>query len=165
MRLTYYLYLLAGLLLCAPVFAELPKPESFPLLSRSGTYHMEVPLDKQQRYWLHEKRELQLGASAPDYPPFDMTVSGQDFEGLTADYAGILAKALNVSIKVKRFASRDAAIQALEDGSIDVLGTSNGFEAANQNLLLSAPYAIDQPVLVTREGRPALSLTAWRACG
>ena len=152
MRLTYYLYLLAGLLLCAPVFAELPKPESFPLLSRSGTYHMEVPLDKQQRYWLHEKRELQLGASAPDYPPFDMTVSGQDFEGLTADYAGILAKALNVSIKVKRFASRDAAIQALEDGSIDVLGTSNGFEAANQNLLLSAPYAIDQPVLVTREG-------------
>ena len=152
MRLTYYLYLLAGLLLCAPVFAELPKPESFPLLSRSGTYHMEVPLDKQQRYWLHEKRELQLGASAPDYPPFDMTVSGQDFEGLTADYAGILAKALNVSIKVKRFASRDAAIQALEDGSIDMLGTSNGFEAANQNLLLSAPYAIDQPVLVTREG-------------
>ncbi len=152
MRLTYYLYLLAGLLLCAPVFAELPKPESFPLLSRSGTYHMEVPLDKQQRYWLHEKRELQLGASAPDYPPFDMTVSGQDFEGLTADYAGILAKALNVSIKVKRFASRDAAIQALEDGSIDVLGTSNGFEAANQNMLLSAPYAIDQPVLVTREG-------------
>ena len=152
MRLTYYLYLLAGLLLCAPVFAELPKPESFPLLSRSGTYHMEVPLDKQQRYWLHEKRELQLGASAPDYPPFDMTVSGQDFEGLTADYAGILAKALNVSIKVKRFASRDAAIKALEDGSIDVLGTSNGFEAANQNLLLSAPYAIDQPVLVTREG-------------
>ena len=152
MRLTYYLYLLTGLLLCAPVFAELPKPESFPLLSRSGTYHMEVPLDKQQRYWLHEKRELQLGASAPDYPPFDMTVSGQDFEGLTADYAGILAKALNVSIKVKRFASRDAAIKALEDGSIDVLGTSNGFEAANQNLLLSAPYAIDQPVLVTREG-------------
>ena len=152
MRLTYYLYLLAGLLLCAPVFAELPKPESFPLLSRSGTYHMEVPLDKQQRYWLHEKRELQLGASAPDYPPFDMTVSGQDFEGLTADYAGILAKALNVSIKVKRFTSRDAAIKALEDGSIDVLGTSNGFEAANQNLLLSAPYASDQPVLVTREG-------------
>ena len=81
-----------------------------------------------------------------------MTVSGQDFEGLTADYAGILAKALNVSIKVKRFASRDAAIRALEDGSIDMLGTSNGFEAANQNLLLSAPYAIDQPVLVTREG-------------
>ena len=152
MRLTYYLYLLTGLLLCAPVFAELPKPESFPLLSRSGTYHMEVPLDKQQRYWLHEKRELQLGASAPDYPPFDMTVSGQDFEGMTADYAGILAKALNVSIKVKRFASRDAAIKALEDGSIDMLGTSNGFEAANQNLLLSAPYAIDQPVLVTREG-------------
>lgn len=152
MRLTYYLSLLTGLFLCVPVFAEQPKTESFPLLSRSGTYHMDVALDKQQRYWLQEKRVLQLGASAPDYPPFDMTTSGQDFEGLTADYAGILAKALNVSIQIKRFPSRDAAIQALEDGSIDLLGTSNGFEAANQKLLLSAPYAIDQPVLVTREG-------------
>ncbi|KQB52183.1 histidine kinase [Pseudomonas endophytica] len=150
-RLTYYLSLLAGLILCAPVYAELPRTESFSLLSRSGTYHMEVPLDKQQRYWLQEKRELLLGASAPDYPPFDMTVSGQEYEGLTADYAGILAKALNVSIKVKRFPSRAAAIQALENGSIDVLGTSNGFEAANKRLLLSTPYAIDQPVLVTRE--------------
>ena len=150
-RLTYYLSLLAGLILCAPVYAELPRTESFSLLSRSGTYHMEVPLDKQQRYWLQEKRELLLGASAPDYPPFDMTVSGQEYEGLTADYAGILTKALNVSIKVKRFPSRAAAIQALENGSIDVLGTSNGFEAANKRLLLSTPYAIDQPVLVTRE--------------
>ncbi|MFP3514752.1 transporter substrate-binding domain-containing protein [Pseudomonas sp. SIMBA_077] len=151
-RLTYYLSLLAGLILCAPVYAELPRTESFSLLSRSGTYHMEVPLGKQQRYWLQEKRELLLGASAPDYPPFDMTVSGQEYEGLTADYAGILAKAFNVSIKVKRFPSREAAIQALENGSIDMLGTSNGFEAANERLLLSAPYAIDQPVLVTREG-------------
>ena len=151
-RLNHYLSLLAGLILCTPVFAELPRTENFALLSRSGNYHMEVPLDKQQRYWLQEKRELRVGTSSPDYPPFDMTVSGQDYEGFTADYVGILAKALNVSIKVQRFPTRDAAIKALEDGSIDLLGTSNGFEAAHSNLLLSTPYAIDQPVLVTREG-------------
>ena len=161
-RLNYYLSLLAGLILCSPVFAELPRTESFALLSRSGTYHMEVPLDKQQRYWLQEKRELRVGISNPDYPPFDMTVSGQDYEGFTADYVGILATALNVSIKVQRFPTRDAAIKALEVGSIDLLGTSNGFEAAHPNLLLSTPYAIDklfehQPVLGSNDkGRFAL---------
>ncbi|MES2868380.1 MAG: transporter substrate-binding domain-containing protein [Pseudomonadota bacterium] len=151
-RFNKCLSLLAGLLLCASVFAESSRTESFVLLSRSGTYHQAVALDKKQRYWLQEKRELLVGTSAPDYPPFDMTSSGQDYEGFTADYVGILAKALNVSIKVQRFPSRDAAIKALEEGKIDLLGTSNGFEAAHQNLQLSRPYAIDQPVLVTREG-------------
>ena len=151
-RLNKYLSLFAGLILYTSVHAETPRTETYSLLSRSGTYHMEVPLDKAQRYWLQEKRELVVGTSSPDYPPFDMTDSRQDYEGLTADYVGILAKALNVSILVQRFASREAAITALEEGRIDLLGTSNGFEASNQNLLLSTPYAIDQPVLVTREG-------------
>ena len=151
-RLNKYLSLLAGCVLCTSVLAEPSRPESFSLLSRSGTYDVEVLLDEAQRYWLQNKRELLVGTSTADYPPFDMTDSGQDYEGLTADYVGILAKALGVSIKIQRFASRDAAIKALEEGHIDLLGTSNGFEAANQKLLLSAPYAIDQPVLVTREG-------------
>ena len=151
-RLNKYLSLFAGLILCTSVFAEPPRTETLSLLSRSGTYHMNVPLDKAQRYWLQNKSELLVGTSTADYPPFDITDSGQDYEGFTADYVGILAKALNVSIKVQRFASRDAAIKALEEGRIDLLGTSNGFEAANQNLLLSTPYAIDQSVLVTREG-------------
>lgn len=143
-RLNKYLSLFAGLILCTSVFAEPTRTETFSLLSRSGTYHMDVPLDKAQRYWLQNKPKLVVGTSTADYPPFDITDSGQDYEGFTADYVGILKKALNVSIQVQRFASRDGAIKALEEGRIDLLGTSNGFEAANQNLLLSTPYAIDQ---------------------
>ena len=157
-RLMKYLSLFIGSFLCIPAYAEINSAESYPLLSRSGIYHFEVPLDKNQRHWLQEKRQLRVGISAPDYPPFDMTTSGQDYEGLTADYIGILGKALNLSIKIQRFSSRDAVIKALEEGQIDVLGTSNGFEAANPKLTLSNPYAIDQPVLVTRE-RETRSLT------
>ena len=112
-------------------------------VSRSGSYQMDIPLNKAQRYWLQNNPELVVGTSTADYPPFDMTASGQDYEGLTADYVGLLATALNVSIKVQRFATRDAAIKALEEGKIDLLGTSNGFEAAHPQLLLSTPYAID----------------------
>ena len=151
-RLNKYLSLLTALVLCTCVSAEPARTETLSLLSRSASSGVEVALDNAQRYWLEHKRELRVGTSTADYPPFDMTDSGQDYEGLTADYVGILAKTLDVSIKVERFASRDAAIKALEEGQIDLLGTSNGFEAANRNLLLSAPYAIDQPVLVTREG-------------
>lgn len=57
-------------------------------------------------------------------------------------------------MEVRRFSSRHEAITALREGKIDLLGSSNGFEAADAQLSLSLPYADDLPVIVTREGRP-----------
>ncbi|QJI28266.1 transporter substrate-binding domain-containing protein [Pseudomonas sp. ADAK18] len=152
-RLKDYLIILsAGLCLSTTVSAAQTTPKYYTLLSRAGSIQLESQLDKAQRQWLQGKRELVLGTSAPDYPPFDITSSGHDYEGLTADYAGLLAKALALPVKVLRYPTREAAIQALEAGQIDLLGSANGFEAVNPNLALSAPYAVDQPVLVTREG-------------
>ncbi|VVO33233.1 transporter substrate-binding domain-containing protein [Pseudomonas fluorescens] len=148
----------AGLCLSTLACAVQPGAEHYTLLSRSGTGHMQVQLDKTQLQWVQNKRELILGTSAADYPPFDLTISGHDYEGLTADYAGILGKTLARPVRVQRFASRELAIEALEKGKVDLLGTANGFEASNPNLLLSTPYAVDQPVLVTRE-RESRSLT------
>ncbi|MFT0477357.1 transporter substrate-binding domain-containing protein [Pseudomonas antarctica] len=149
----YLIVLIAGVCFSTAVpAAPQPDPEHFTLLSRAGAVQLDVQLDKAQRQWLQNKRELVLGTAAPDYPPFDLTSSGRDYEGLTADYAGLLAKALALPIKVLRYPSREASIRALERGEIDLLGTSNGFEAANPNLTLSQPYAVDQPVMVTREG-------------
>ncbi|WP_150638892.1 transporter substrate-binding domain-containing protein, partial [Pseudomonas fluorescens] len=126
--------------------------ESLTLLSRSSAAHLEVQLDQSQRQWIKNKRELILGTSAPDYPPFDLTVSGHEYEGYTADYAGILGESTGLAIKVQRFESRGAAILALENGEVDLLGSANGFEAHNAlDIVLSEPYAVDQPVLVTRE--------------
>ena len=149
----YLIILSAGLCFSTVVLANPPTgPEHFALLSRAGSVQLETHLNKAQRQWLQNKRELVLGTAVPDYPPFDLTSSGRDYEGLTADYAGLLAKALALPVKVLRYPSREAAIRALETGAIDLLGSSNGFEAANPNLTLSEPYAVDQPVLVTREG-------------
>jgi len=126
--------------------------ERYSLLSRSNPAHMDVTLDKTQWQWVRNKRELILGTSAPDYPPFDMTLTGHDYEGFTADYAGILGRALELPVKVLRFETRDQAIDALVDGQIDLLGSANGYEAAARQITLSSPYAVDQPVLVTRTG-------------
>jgi len=149
----YLIILSAGLCFSTAVPATPQKgPEHFNLLSRASSVQLDTYLSKAQRLWLQNKRELVLGTSFPDYPPFDLTSSGRDYEGLTADYAGLLTKALAIPVKVLRYSSREAAIRALETGDIDLLGSSNGFEAANPNLTLSEPYAVDRPVLVTREG-------------
>ena len=148
----YLISVAAGLCLSTSVPASQIASEHFTLLSRSTLRHLDVQLDPSQRQWITSKRELILGTSAPDYPPFDLTVSGKDYEGFTADYAGILGKILGLPVKVQRFASRGAAIKALEKGEVDLLGTANGFEAHNADIALSTPYAVDQPVLVTREG-------------
>ena len=152
-RIKDYLTLMAaGLCLNTAVAAAQTVSENYTLMSRSMAGHQELQLDPSQRQWIEHKRELILGTSAPDYPPFDLTISGHDYEGFTADYAGILGKTTGLPIKVLRFASREAAIEALENGKIDLLGTANGFEAHNADIVLSNPYAVDQPVLVTREG-------------
>ncbi|MGY2401598.1 transporter substrate-binding domain-containing protein [Pseudomonas sp. SDO5271_S396] len=148
----YLIIVSAVLCFSTPVLALQTDPEHFTLLSRAGSVQLDTPLNKAQRQWLQNKRELVLGTATPDYPPFDLTSSGHDYEGLTADYAGLLARALALPVKVLRYPTRQAAIQALEAGAIDLLGSSNGFEAANPDLVLSEPYAVDQPVLVTREG-------------
>ncbi|KPW86292.1 multi-sensor hybrid histidine kinase [Pseudomonas congelans] len=132
--------------------AGLYAADHYTLLGRSSPAHMDVKLDNSQWQWVRGKRELILGTSNPDYPPFDITISGNDYEGITADYAGIISDALDLPVRVQRFETRDAAIKALAAGQIDLLGTANGFEAIDRNIRLSQPYSVDQPVLVTRVG-------------
>ena len=147
-------YWIAAVLVCLSITpqAQSVAAERYTLLSRSNPAHMDVTLDRTQWQWVRNKRELVLGTSAPDYPPFDMTLTGHDYEGFTADYVGILGRALDLPVRVLRYGSRDLAIQALSNGEIDLLGSANGYEAAAQNITLSLPYAVDQPVLVTRVG-------------
>ena len=126
--------------------------DHYVLLGRSSPAHMDVKLDSSQWQWVRGKRELILGTSAPDYPPFDITLSGNDYEGITADYASIISQALDLPVRVQRFENRKAAMQALKQGVIDLLGSANGYEATDPDIRLSQPYAVDQPVLVTRAG-------------
>ncbi|MNJ09682.1 Virulence sensor protein BvgS precursor [compost metagenome] len=143
--------ILASLCMGLAVQADETQPSSYNLLSRTPPVPFSLALDPAQRQWINQKETLVLGTSAPDYPPFDMTASGRDYEGLTADYAGILSSTLGLPIRVRRFADRQEAVRALVQGKIDLLGSANGFEAATPGVVLSRPYAVDQPVLVTRE--------------
>lgn len=125
--------------------------ETYTLLARSSAMPLNPPLTEQQKQWLMGRHSLILGTSAPDYPPFDITSGGQIYQGLTAEYASLIGRALNLPVKVMRYPHRQAALQALKRGEIDLLGSANGYEATTEGVTLSHPYAVDQPVLVTRE--------------
>lgn len=143
--------LLALLLFSSVAQATPPGASSYTLLARSTARPAQPALTAEQRQWLETRQELVLGTSAPDYPPFDITSGGREYQGLTAEYASLIGKALGLPVKVLRFSNRQAAVKALRRGDIDLLGSANGYEAAADGLALSLPYAVDQPVLVTRE--------------
>lgn len=125
-------------------------PESLQVLGRSHVDDYSVSLDAADWGWLRQKGTLLLGASAPDYAPFSITGNGRDYEGLTADYAQLLGQLLHMKVQVQRYPSRAESLQALRGGEIDLLGTANGFEAADPDLAMSQAYADDLPTLVAR---------------
>ena len=144
------------LLLAMPCLAS-ETPQVLDVLTRTRLESVQVRLDAQDRQWLRQHPVLRIGISGPDYPPFEITRNQQDLEGLTADYADLLAQLLGLRIEVRRYGHRDAVIAALKRGEIELLGTSNSFETADPEVILSRAYAEDQPMLATRldESLPA----------
>jgi len=146
--------LVIGLVLLTPSLLNAQDGTPRQLLGRSLSSSAPPVLSAADRQWLERKQVLRLGTSAPDYPPFDINVSQHDYEGLTADYAGLLGEQLKTTLEVLHYPSRSAAIRALQRGEIDLLGSANGFEEANAELLLSLPYADDQAIIATPLGKP-----------
>ncbi|PNB75027.1 hybrid sensor histidine kinase/response regulator [Pseudomonas sp. GW456-E7] len=144
-------WVLTGLLLwTSTVGAQQP----LTLLGRSSAEGLSAGLSDTELRWLQQKGRLVLAVSGPDYPPFEFNAAGKVFEGVTADYAGLLEQLLSIDIEVHCYPSRADAVQAIKDGRADLLGTANRFEAEDPQLQMSSAYAVDQPVLVTRTDSP-----------
>ena len=79
------------------------------LLARSVSSSAAPSLTPTERQWLKHKQVLRLGTSAPDYPPFDINVSQHDYEGVSADFAGLVGEQLKIALQVRLFATRNEA--------------------------------------------------------
>ncbi|MDE1167947.1 MAG: transporter substrate-binding domain-containing protein [Pseudomonas sp.] len=157
MAITRIRSLLLGLCLCltgTPTLAEDNPPELYGRSRATPALLERVELTDEDRRWLWERRVLRLGVTQPDYPPFDILGTGHQYEGMSADYASLIGELLNLKVEVRRYGSRQAAIEGLWRGEVDLLPTSNGFEAAESNLILSMPYVQDQPILASRVDDP-----------
>lgn len=106
--------------------------------------------------WLWRQRVLRLGVLGNDQPPLDILGTGRAYEGITADYAKLLAEHLRLDLQVQVFGSFAAAVAALREGTVDLLGSVTTEQALQAGLRPSSPYAEDLPVLLAQE-RSAVS--------
>jgi two-component system sensor histidine kinase EvgS len=137
-----------------PAFAA-ESPAVLQLFSRSPQIDTlpSLVLLPQQEQWLKQKKILRLGCSYPDNPPFDISTNPQEFEGISADYAGLISHFLSTQIEVKCYSSRQAVLQALQAGDVDFVTSATPWEIQQHKYLaLSSRYGVELPVLISRLG-------------
>ncbi|QXI31397.1 ATP-binding protein [Pseudomonas vanderleydeniana] len=113
-----------------------------------------LPLSADERRWLGKDRRLRVGISVADYEPVDITSDRNRYQGISADYVGLIRDRLGVQVEVLGFVERDQAVEALLNGHIDVLTSANGFERGFAELAFSSEYMPDRSVVVSRSETP-----------
>ncbi|MGY4819418.1 transporter substrate-binding domain-containing protein [Pseudomonas chlororaphis subsp. piscium] len=146
-RSLFHLLLLGYLNVATVLTAE---AHNLKLFGRSSGASYSIDLNKSDWRWLSDKGKLRLGITATDYAPFNILVSKQYYEGLTADYAKLIADIVHADIEIQRFASQSEALDALKREEIDFLGSISGFENLEPELVMSTAYSELKPVLATR---------------
>ena len=106
--------------------------------------------DRAQQQWLEQRGPLRVGVYVGDYAPLDITGERNRYQGISADYLGLVRDTLGVNVSVSGFSQRDQAVAALLSGKIDLLTSASGYERGVEGLIFSADYMADRSVVVGR---------------
>ncbi|MCD5971094.1 transporter substrate-binding domain-containing protein [Pseudomonas sp. CDFA 550] len=109
-----------------------------------------LELSASDREWLDDRPALRVGVVTVDYEPVDITSDRNRYQGISADYLSLVGSRLNVRMQVRGFPRPEGAINALREGTIDIIATANNFERGYNDLRLSAGYMADRSVVVGR---------------
>ncbi|AOE82505.1 hypothetical protein A7318_28080 (plasmid) [Pseudomonas lurida] len=124
------------------------------LLGRSEVNGFGVQINNIDKEWLRNKGSIVLGVSSQDIaPPFDLGLATPEYEGLIADYAGLISKLLNIPITVRRYSNNLEKISALENGEVDIISSTSSEIKAKIKISETQPYLEDRQTLVSR-GNP-----------
>lgn len=117
---------------------------------RYGLVSPEVSLSPSSQRWLSRHPVLRVGVWNNAIPPYMVEFEKGTYEGLSADYLAIIAKTMNLPVKITLYDTRQQMVDALRAGEIDL--TPYYTQAANQDthLELSIPYSLAQSVLISR---------------
>ncbi|WP_256584824.1 transporter substrate-binding domain-containing protein [Pseudomonas sp. Irchel s3a18] len=140
-------------MLCASMFFSFPARalEQMHLEGQVGLPRVAISLGPEERRLLQKHQILRLGVAAASHEPLEL-VRGQSVRGITADFLKIISSSLGLKTEVRVYPDWTAALAALSAREIDVLGRGSSYEQQLPGMLLSHPYADNQPVLVGRIG-------------
>ncbi|MDS0824895.1 ATP-binding protein [Serratia marcescens] len=142
------------LLLSTPLLAEphAEAPQSMKLFSRETVTPLNFTLSDDDWRWLGQKREVNIATYAPENPPFAIIPESGTFEGISADYALLVLRYLGLRFHVLHYPNRNAALDGMRSGKVDILLDDDGGLLTQQpGLIKSMPYMPDHPALVSRE--------------
>ena len=125
--------------------------QALPLhLPQSFISPKSLTFSRDQQQWLEQRGPLRVGVYAGDYAPLDITGERNRYQGISADYLGLIRDTLGVTVSVSGFSKREQAVAALLSGKIDLLTSASGYERGLEGLIFSADYMADRSVVVGR---------------
>lgn len=136
-------------LFCSAVRAE--SPQLMKVFSREAPIQLEFELSDKDWRWLGKKQEIKVAVYDPKNPPFALLLEPDIFEGIAADYTLLIAHSLGVRVKVLRYSDRDAAIDGLNEGQVDMLIDYANDITDDAHFKASISFTPDAIALVSRE--------------
>jgi len=113
---------------------------------------LEINISDTDWRWLGKKQEVTIATWDRENPPLDILLDSRTYEGISADYLKIIINSLGVRCHILRFPHRDAALQALASGDVDMVVDDPGTEnRLLPELTSSAAYLANRPALIRKE--------------
>ncbi|CAE6864902.1 Virulence sensor protein BvgS [Paraburkholderia domus] len=147
-------YLLAAWIGLAGAAACLPAPawatQAIHVVSHRNGVSPRASLSSSQRAWLAgHNYVIRVGMVPGAIGPLDLVDVAGDYEGISAEYLGMLASAWHANIEVSAWPNRAELMNALAQGKIDLV-TSAQQGNGERNLAYSAPYFGNKLAVATR---------------
>lgn len=155
-----------GLLACLLVttlYAHASEPTELQVHAPVNT--PAVMFGTQTRAWLNSRPEVTAAIWSGAWPPLHMGFEQNQFEGVAADYLGVIQAATGIRLRVLRFATRAKARQALLQGRVDMLALHDVSEGQEGAITQSRPYLLNNKVIARRIGdtrQPSSDLAGQR---
>ena len=117
----------------------------------SSTVVQDETLSPADHAWLADHGPIRLGLPSVPWPPFDMFSETGDYIGISADYIALLSNRLGFTVEQVRLPSFQAALDALRQGSVDIMVSMARTPERENFAVFTLPYISSQPVIICRK--------------
>ncbi|MDR6915980.1 two-component system sensor histidine kinase EvgS [Pseudomonas sp. 3296] len=129
------------------------QPAQLQLLVQTPVIAPIVDFSPAIRTWLGQHPVLRVGVWGEGFVPFDIGFETDKFEGVAADYLGVLRNTLGLTdVRIFRYHSRQEAEMALVAGNLELLAIYSSHSGEREGITTSNPYLLNRAVIVKRTG-------------
>ncbi|MCP5197071.1 MAG: transporter substrate-binding domain-containing protein [Gammaproteobacteria bacterium] len=122
-------------------------------LRKEDDYHAELVLNKEEKAWLAEHRNIRLGVH-PAWLPLEAVNAQGEHLGVISEYVNWINANLHIAMTPLPGLTWTEVLQKVKVGEIDVVPGMNPTPEREQYLRFTQPYLTIPMILVTREDAP-----------